>query len=44
MIESAVLAVVHAARTGKSGDGKVFITCVEQAIRIRTEESGVSAI
>ena len=44
MIEAALNAVLHAARTGKSGDGKVFITCVEQAIRIRTEESGVSAI
>ena len=44
MVEVAVNAVLQAARTGKSGDGKVFITTVEQAIRIRTEETGVSAI
>ena len=44
LVEAAVSAILHAARTGKSGDGKVFISCVEQAIRIRTEETGVSAI
>ena len=44
LIEAAVHAVLKAARTGKTGDGKVFITPVEQVIRIRTEETGVSAI
>ncbi len=44
LVEDAINAVLHAARTGKSGDGKVFITCVEQVIRIRTEETGVGAI
>lgn len=44
MIEQAVAAVTRAARTGKSGDGKVFVTSVEQVIRIRTEETGVNAI
>lgn len=44
MVDLAINAVLHAARTGKSGDGKVFITSVEQVIRIRTEETGVSAI
>ncbi len=44
MVEDAINAVLHAARTGKSGDGKVFITTVEQVIRIRTEETGVGAI
>ena len=37
-------AIVEAARTGKVGDGKVFVVPIEQAIRIRTEERGESAI
>ena len=37
-------ALVHAARTGKIGDGKVFVSPVEGAFRIRTEESGEEAI
>ncbi len=44
LIEMAVNVVLRAARTGKTGDGKVFITPVEQVIRIRTEETGVNAI
>jgi nitrogen regulatory protein PII len=40
----AIDAIVHAARTGKIGDGKVFVSNVESAIRIRTEESGDEAI
>lgn len=44
MIEQAVEAIVRAARTGKIGDGKVFVSNVEKAIRIRTEESGEDAI
>ncbi len=43
-IESAVRAVVKAARTGRIGDGKVFVSCVEQAFRIRTEEAGAQAV
>ena len=40
----AVNAIVRAARTGKIGDGKVFVAEVEQAIRIRTEETGPEAV
>lgn len=43
-VESAVKALVAAAHTGKLGDGKVFVTPVEQAIRIRTGETGIDAI
>ena len=44
MVESALQAIVKAAKTGKIGDGKVFITPIEEAIRIRTGESGLDAI
>src|ERR1700758_5413451 len=44
MIQQAVEAIVRAARTGKIGDGKVFVSNIESAIRIRTEESGDAAI
>jgi nitrogen regulatory protein PII len=44
MIKQAVEAIVQAARTGKIGDGKVFVSNIESAIRIRTEESGDEAI
>ena len=44
LIDQALSVVLRAARTGKIGDGKVFITTVEQVIRIRTEETGVNAI
>jgi nitrogen regulatory protein PII len=40
----AIDAIVRAARTGKIGDGKVFVSNVESAIRIRTEESGEEAV
>jgi nitrogen regulatory protein P-II 1 len=43
-VEAAVAAIVKAAKTGKIGDGKVFVSAVEQAIRIRTEEKGESAV
>jgi nitrogen regulatory protein P-II 1 len=36
--------VVAAARTGKIGDGKIFVTAVEQVVRIRTGESGEAAV
>jgi nitrogen regulatory protein P-II 1 len=42
--ESAIDAIVKAARTGKIGDGKSFITSVEQVIRIRTGETDEAAI
>jgi nitrogen regulatory protein P-II 1 len=43
-VQKAVETIVAAARTGKIGDGKVFVVAIEQAIRIRTEEQGESAI
>jgi nitrogen regulatory protein P-II 1 len=42
--EGAVEAIVKAAKTGKIGDGKVFMSNVEEAIRIRTEEKGEKAV
>ena len=44
LVEQAVEAIQSAARTGKIGDGKIFITAVERAIRIRTGETGEEAI
>ena len=44
LCEQAVDAIVNAARTGKIGDGKIFITAVEQAVRIRTGEEGPDAL
>ena len=43
-VERAVEAIQHAAHTGKIGDGKIFISSVEDAIRIRTGERGRDAI
>lgn len=40
ILERAVKAIIAAAKTGQIGDGKIFISNVEEAIRIRTEESG----
>ena len=42
--DAAVAAIIKAAKTGKIGDGKVFVTSIEEAIRIRTEEKGDSAV
>jgi nitrogen regulatory protein PII len=42
--DAAVAAIVKVAKTGKIGDGKVFITSIEEAIRIRTNERGESAV
>jgi len=42
--DAAVSAIVKAAKTGKIGDGKVFVSTVEQAVRIRTEEKGEAAV
>ena len=44
LVDVAVEAIIKAARTGKIGDGKIFVTSVEQVIRIRTGESGEAAI
>lgn len=44
MVDQAIDVIRRAARTGKSGDGKVFVFPVEQVIRIRTEETGVAAV
>jgi nitrogen regulatory protein P-II 1 len=44
MVQKAVDTIVRAAKTGKIGDGKVFVLPLEDAIRIRTEERGDSAI
>ncbi len=43
-VEGAIEAIINAAKTGKIGDGKIFVSDVEQAIRIRTEEDGVEAL
>jgi nitrogen regulatory protein P-II 1 len=42
--EPAAAAIIKAAKTGKIGDGKVFVYSIEQAIRIRTEEKGDQAV
>jgi nitrogen regulatory protein P-II 1 len=42
--EQATAAIVKAAKTGKIGDGKIFVSSVEQAVRIRTEETGDKAV
>ena len=44
LVDSAVAAVVRAAKTGKIGDGKVFVSAVSEAVRIRTEETGDWAV
>jgi nitrogen regulatory protein P-II 1 len=43
-VTAAVEAIVKAAKTGKIGDGKVFVSTIENAIRIRTEETGEHAV
>jgi nitrogen regulatory protein P-II 1 len=44
LVEQAVEAIQQAARTGRIGDGKIFVSSVEEAIRIRTGETGSDAI
>jgi nitrogen regulatory protein PII len=44
MIDKGIQAITTAAKTGKIGDGKIFVLPIENAIRIRTEETGESAI
>ena len=44
MVEPAIEAIVKSARTGKIGDGKIFVTSVEQVVRIRTGETDEAAV
>jgi nitrogen regulatory protein PII len=44
MLDKAIQAITNAAKTGKIGDGKIFILPIENAIRIRTEETGDGAV
>ena len=43
-LSEAVAAILKSAKTGQVGDGKIFVTPVEEAIRVRTEESGEGAL
>ena len=42
--DAAVTAIIKSAKTGKIGDGKVFVSTIEDAVRIRTDERGESAV
>ncbi len=44
VVDRAVEAITTAARTGRIGDGKIFISAIEEVVRIRTSEKGVAAI
>jgi len=44
LLEPAVKAIIDSAKTGKIGDGKIFVLNVDEAIRIRTEETGEKAV
>jgi len=44
VVDTAVDAIIKAARTGKIGDGKIFVQNIEQVIRIRTGETGAEAV
>ena len=44
MVDGAIKAIIDAAKTDKIGDGKIFVSTIEQAIRIRTGESGEDAL
>jgi nitrogen regulatory protein PII len=44
LVDTAVATIVKTAKTGKIGDGKVFVTSIEDAVRIRTEERGELAV
>lgn len=44
VVESAVNAIINAAKTGSIGDGKVFVSTIDEAYRIRTQETGEKAI
>ena len=44
LVDESVAAIVGAARTGKIGDGKIFVSSIEQVVRIRTGEEGADAL
>jgi len=44
LLDGAIAAIIKAAKTGKIGDGKVFVSTIEEAVRIRTEEKGKAAV
>jgi nitrogen regulatory protein P-II 1 len=44
LADNAVSTIVKSAKTGKIGDGKVFVSSIEEAVRIRTEEKGEAAV
>jgi nitrogen regulatory protein P-II 1 len=44
LVDAAIDAIIKAARTGRIGDGKIFVTSVDQVIRIRTGETGADAV
>jgi nitrogen regulatory protein P-II 1 len=44
LLDTAIKAIINSAKTGKIGDGKIFIIDVDEAIRIRTEETGEKAV
>jgi nitrogen regulatory protein P-II 1 len=44
LLDSAVDAILHAAHSGKIGDGKIFVSTIEEVIRIRTGEKGADAV
>ena len=44
MVEQVIEAISNVARTGRIGDGKIFVTALEQVVRIRTGETGVEAV
>jgi nitrogen regulatory protein PII len=44
MVEKAIEAIITSAKTGRIGDGKIFVSNVEEAVRIRTGETGNDAI
>src|SRR5580658_6234852 len=44
LLDTAVKSIINSAKTGKIGDGKIFILSVDEAIRIRTEETGEKAV
>jgi nitrogen regulatory protein P-II 1 len=43
-VDQAVATIIKAAKTGKIGDGKIFVSAMEEVVRIRTEEKGSSAV
>ena len=44
MLESVINAIVNSAKTGKIGDGKIFVSSLDEVVRIRTEERGSEAV